>query len=78
MKWSVRDESLHSKMGCKLFRHMCQEINGLQNDCYEHVKKAAQTMLKAEERYIDKMFEQGDIENLKAYELKKFITKRHN
>ena len=22
MKWSVRDESLHSKMGCKLFRHM--------------------------------------------------------
>ena len=23
MKWSVRDESLHSKMGCKLFTHMC-------------------------------------------------------
>ena len=23
MKWSVRDESLHSKMGCQLFRHMC-------------------------------------------------------
>ena len=21
MKWSVRDESLHSKMGCQLFRH---------------------------------------------------------
>ena len=27
MKWSVRDESLHSrKMGCKLFRHMCNEV----------------------------------------------------
>ena len=78
MKWSVRDESLHSKMGCKLFRHMCQEINGLQNDCYGHVKKAAQTMLKAEERYIDKMFEQGDIENLKSYDLKQFIRKRLN
>ena len=25
MKWSVRDESLHSKMGCKLFNHMCEE-----------------------------------------------------
>ena len=24
MKWSVRDESLHSKMGCKLFRDMCE------------------------------------------------------
>ena len=29
MKWSVRDESLHSKMGCKLFRHMCDEIHNL-------------------------------------------------
>ena len=78
MKWSVRDESLHSKMGCQLFRHMCQEIKGLQNDCYTHVIKAAKTMLKAEERYIDKMFEQGDIENLKAYDLKQFIRKRLN
>ena len=78
MKWSVRDESLHSKMGCKLFRHMCQEINGLQNECYEHVIKAAKTMLQAEERYIDKMFEQGDIENLKSYDLKHFIRKRLN
>jgi len=26
MKWSVRDESLHSKMGCQLFRHMCEEL----------------------------------------------------
>jgi ribonucleoside-diphosphate reductase beta chain len=25
MKWSVRDESLHSKMGCQLFRDMCAE-----------------------------------------------------
>ena len=24
MKWSVRDESLHSRMGCRLFRHMCE------------------------------------------------------
>ena len=35
-------------------------------------------MLKAEEKYIDKMFEQGDIENLKAYNLKQFIRKRLN
>ena len=78
MKWSVRDESLHSKMGCKLFRHMCKEINGLQNDCYESIIEAATAMLQAEERYIDKMFEQGDIENLKSYDLKQFIRKRLN
>ena len=78
MKWSVRDESLHSKMGCQLFRHMCKEIPNLQNDCYDDVIKAAKTMLSAEENYIDKMFEKGDIENLKAYDLKQFIRKRLN
>jgi len=78
MKWSVRDESLHSKMGCQLFRHMCQEDNKLLEDCKKDVIDAAEAMLKAEERYIDKMFEQGDIENLKANDLKQFIRKRLN
>jgi len=78
MKWSVRDESLHSKMGCQLFRHMCAENPKLQNKCYKDVIEAANTMLKAEEKYIDKMFEQGDIENLKSYDLKQFIRKRLN
>ena len=78
MKWSVRDESLHSKMGCHLFRHMCSEIPNLQNDCYDDVIKAATAMLSAEEKYINKMFELGDIENLKAYDLKQFIRKRLN
>ena len=78
MKWSVRDESLHSKMGCQLFRHMCDEIPTLLEDCRDDVIEAAKTMLKAEENYIDKMFELGDIENLKAYDLKQFIRKRLN
>ncbi len=78
MKWSVRDESLHSKMGCQLFRHMCKENPELLNDCYNDVIVAAKAMLAAEENYIDKMFEQGDIENLKAYDLKQFIRKRLN
>jgi ribonucleoside-diphosphate reductase beta chain len=78
MKWSVRDESLHSKMGCQLFRHMCKENPKLLNDCKKDVLAAAEAMLKAEEKYIDKMFEQGDIENLRAYDLKQFIRKRLN
>jgi ribonucleoside-diphosphate reductase beta chain len=78
MKWSVRDESLHSRMGCQLFRHMCAENKNLLEECREDVIKAAETMLEAEERYIDKMFEQGDIENLKSNDLKQFIRKRLN
>ena len=78
MKWSVRDESLHSKMGCQLFKHMCQEDPKLLEDCKKDIIYAAEAMLKAEEKYIDKMFEQGDIENLKANDLKQFIRKRLN
>jgi ribonucleoside-diphosphate reductase beta chain len=78
MKWSVRDESLHSKMGCKLFRHMCEEDDKLLDDCREDIIAAATTMLRAEENYIDKMFESGDVEGIKAYDLKQFIRKRLN
>jgi len=78
MKWSVRDESLHSKMGCQLFRHMCEETPNLKEDCKDHVLEAANIMVDLELKYIDKMFEQGDIENLKKEDLKNFIKKRAN
>ena len=78
MKWSVRDESLHSRMGCKLFRHMCQEDDKLLDACKKDVIQAAETMVELEEKYIDKMFEMGDIENLKSNDLKQFIRKRAN
>lgn len=78
MKWSVRDESLHSKMGCQLFRHMCEEDSNLLNACKEDIISAAEAMHDAEMKYIDKMFEMGDIENLKSYDLKQFIKKRLN
>jgi len=78
LKWSVRDESLHSKMGCQLFRHMCEEDPKLLNKCKPEIFDAAKTILDAEEKYIDKMFELGDIENLKANDLKQFIRKRLN
>ena len=78
MKWSVRDESLHSKMGCRLFNHMCEEKEMLRKACKPHIEDAAMTMVELEEKYIDKMFEMGDLENLKADDLKQFIRKRTN
>ena len=78
MKWSVRDESLHSKMGCKLFRHMCEQNPTLKEDCKADIIDAAKTMHNAEMSYITKMFEMGDIENLSAYDLCQFIKKRMN
>ena len=78
MKWSVRDESLHSRMGCRLYRHMCEEKDFLKESCKLHIIDAAHIMHDAEMKYIDKMFEAGDIEGLKSYDLKQFIKKRLN
>ena len=78
MKWSVRDESLHSKMGCQLFRHMCEENNQLKHLCKDDIIQAAETMVNLENKYIDKMFEMGDIEGIRSSDLKHFIKKRTN
>jgi ribonucleoside-diphosphate reductase beta chain len=78
MKWSVRDESLHSKMGCRLFRQMCDEIPWLKEQVKEDVIVAASLMVKLEHDYIDKMFEMGDIEGISSNDLKHFLRKRAN
>jgi len=78
MKWSVRDESLHSKMGCQLFRHMCEEYPELLDECKDSIQEAAKLIVELETRFIDKMFEMGDLENLKSDDLKEFIKSRTN
>jgi ribonucleoside-diphosphate reductase beta chain len=78
MKWSVRDEALHSKMGCQLFRHMCEEFPDLKTDAKDAIIEAAKLTLDMEMKFIDKIFERGDLENLKAYDLKHFMHKRIN
>jgi len=78
MKWSVRDESLHSKMGCQLFRHMCEEYPELLDECKDAIEEAARLIVELETRFIDKMFEMGDLENLKSDDLKEFIKSRTN
>ena len=78
MKWSVRDESLHSKMGCQLFRHMCEEYPELLDECKDAIEEAARLIVELETRFIDKMFEMGDVENLKSDDLKEFIKSRTN
>lgn len=78
MKWSVRDESLHSRMGCRLFNHMCLEYKELRDEVKESVLQAATMMVDMELEFIDKMFEMGDLENLNREDLKQFIRKRAN
>ena len=78
MKWSVRDESLHSKMGCQLFKEMCNEYPELLDECKESIQEASKLIVELETNFIDMIFEQGDLENLEKEDLKEFIKARTN
>jgi ribonucleoside-diphosphate reductase beta chain len=78
MKWSVRDESLHSKMGCQLFKEMCNEYPELLDECKESIEEASKLIVQLETNFIDMIFEQGDLENLEKEDLKEFIKARTN
>jgi len=79
VEWSVRDESLHSKAGCWLFRTMMEEIPELNDSLMtQQIYDACDLSVKLEFNFIDKAFEMGDIEGLSKEQLKNFIKARAN
>ncbi|AGO48939.1 ribonucleoside reductase beta chain [Cellulophaga phage phi14:2] len=78
MEFSVRDESLHSEAGCKLFRTLCQENNGLIDEIRQDIYDGIDLALKNEFKYIDKIFELGDLETINKEQLKNFMYDRAN
>ena len=57
---------------------MCDEYPELLDECKESIQKAAKLIVELESKFIDKMFELGDLENLKKEDLKEFIKDRTN
>tara|TARA_B110000305_G_C18808347_1_gene345890 strand:- start:111 stop:458 length:348 start_codon:yes stop_codon:yes gene_type:complete len=57
---------------------MCDEYPELLEDSKESIQEAAKLIQVLEHKYIDKMFEMGDLENLKKEDLKNFINQRLN
>ena len=79
VEWSVRDESLHSKAGCWLFRKLLEEQPELNNlELRNKITEACELSVKLEYDFIDKAFEMGDIEGLNKEQLKAFIKARAN
>jgi ribonucleoside-diphosphate reductase beta chain len=79
VEWSVRDESLHSKAGCWLFRTLMEENPELDNpmmtiDIYE----ACEISVGLEFDFIEKAFEMGNVKGLNKEQLKNFIKERAN
>jgi len=78
VEWSVRDESLHSKAGCWLFRTMIEEMPELNEGMEKQIYEACDLSVKLEFDFIDKAFEMGEIEGLNKDQLKNFIKERAN
>jgi len=79
VEWSVRDESLHSKAGCWLFRTLLEEQPELNTaELRNKVAEACQLSVQLEFDFIDKAFEMGDIDGLNVNQLKNFIKARAN
>ena len=78
VEWSVRDESLHSKAGCWLFRTMIEEMPELNEGMADQIYDACDISVKLEFDFIDKAFEMGEIEGLNINQLKNFIKERAN
>lgn len=79
MIFSVRDESLHSEAGGKLFRTLVDEnpdiwTEQLRGDLYE----AIELSIRNEFTYINKIFEMGDLEAITKDQLKNFMYDRAN
>lgn len=79
VSWSVRDESLHSMAGCWLFKTFVKENPRIWNDTLKKdLYEAAKLTVKLEDKFIDKCFELGPIENLDPNDLKQYIRYRTN
>jgi ribonucleoside-diphosphate reductase beta chain len=77
--WSVRDESLHSKAGCWLYRTLLEENPQLNTpQMTQAIYDACELSVNLEYNFIDKAFEMGDIEGLSKDQLKNFIKERAN
>jgi ribonucleoside-diphosphate reductase beta chain len=77
--WSVRDESLHSKAGCWLYRTLLEENPQLDTpQMTQTIYDACELSVNLEYNFIDKAFEMGDIEGLSKDQLKNFIKERAN
>ena len=72
--YSIRDESLHVEAMTKLFREFIQENIDIWTDDFKgEIYQACREMVDLEDRFLDLVFEQGDIRGLTKKELQQYI-----
>ncbi|XOD67320.1 MAG: ribonucleotide-diphosphate reductase subunit beta [Flavobacteriales bacterium Tduv] len=78
MIFSIRDESLHSEAGCKLFRVLCEENTELLPNIETSIYEGIELALKNEFTFIDHLFRMGDLTTISKDQLKNFMKDRAN
>lgn len=79
IKFSSKDEALHSEAGCWLFRQLITEYPQIWTiELKETIYDAARLTIELEDAFIEKAFEMGDVEGITAKDMKVFIRHRCN
>lgn len=79
IEWSQKDEEVHSKAGCWLFRTLIEENPDIWNDeLKKDIYEAARITVELEDNFIDKVFSLGTMRGLESKDLKMFIRDRAN
>lgn len=74
VSWSIRDESLHSKAVCTLFRDLISENKHIWTpDLQQTLLSACRDMVALEDAFIDTCFGKGNIPGLSAEQVKQYI-----
>ena len=72
--WSVRDETLHCESVIKLFHTFISEHPEIWTEEFQNkLTSRCEEVVMLEDAFIDLAFEEGDIEGLKAEEVKQYI-----
>lgn len=78
MIFSIRDESLHSEAGCKLFRVLCEENYGLLSSIENSIYEGIELALKNEFTFINHIFRRGNLKTISKEQLLNFMKDRAN
>ena len=72
--YSIRDESMHVEAMTKLFREFIQEnIQIWTDDFKKEIYQICREMVELEDRFLDLVFEMGDIDGLTKKEMQQYI-----
>jgi ribonucleoside-diphosphate reductase beta chain len=72
--WSIVDETMHAESMIKLFRTFIEENKEIWNDDLKgRIYTIAERMVELENKFIDLCFNQGEMQNLNAEDVKSYI-----